>query len=166
MTPFTPATVPDSEIEFTVNAMLEKWIAGHQAFRKAFPADSVDNAHQAMRKHLFELRESATTFLNDTYQVEIRQRGDERLPLLWLSIKRIDRQPIRDWRELQQIKNELVGPECEAIELYPAESRLTDSANQYHLWACPDPKFRFPIGWEGRLVSDEQVGKSVNKPLP
>lgn len=164
MTQFVPATVADSELESTIAAMLKQWIAGHVAFRKAFPADSVDNAHQAMRTHLFKLRDEAKTFLNDTYQVEIRPYGGHG-EFLWLSIKRIDRQPLHDWRELQKIKNELVGPECEAIELYPAESRLTDSANQYHLWACPDPKFRFPVGWEGRLVSDDSVGKSVNRPL-
>jgi hypothetical protein len=44
---------------------------------------------------------------------------------------RLDGQAIHDWRELQRIKNEIVGDEIEAVELYPAESRLLDTANWY-----------------------------------
>ena len=50
-----------------------------------------------------------------------------------LSIRRNDREAVHDWRDLQRIKNELVGPECEGFELYPAESRLVDTANQFWL---------------------------------
>lgn len=46
-----------------------------------------------------------------------------------------DRAPIRDWRIGQRVKNEVAGPEWEAVELYPAESRLMDEANEYWLWA-------------------------------
>jgi hypothetical protein len=35
--------------------------------------------------------------------------------------------PMKVWLTIS-IKNELVGPEHEAVELYPAESRLVDSA--------------------------------------
>lgn len=56
-----------------------------------------------------------------------------------LSIKRYDRRAIRNWRHFQQIKNEVCGPEAEAVELYPAESRLADNANQYHLWVMMEP---------------------------
>lgn len=48
-----------------------------------------------------------------------------------------DRAPIRDWRVGQRVKNELVHPEAEAIELYPAESRLMDEANEYWLIVYP-----------------------------
>lgn len=99
---------------------------------------------------------------NSLYQVELRlAEGD----LIWLSIKRLDKQPIHDWRDLQRIKNELVGPECEAVELYPAESRLVDTANQYHLYCSPDPTFRFSFGMKNRLVSDKNAGGSVNRPF-
>lgn len=75
-------------------------------------------------------------------------------PVAWLSIKRNDRQTIHDWRELQRIKNMIMGEECEAVELYPAESRVHDSANQYHLF-CFAPGYRLPFGYLGRLVCDE-----------
>lgn len=77
-------------------------------------------------------------------------------PMLWLSIKRLDKAPIHDWRDMQRIKNELVGPEHEAVELYPAESRLVDTSNQFHLWVLkePQPACGFPFGWHTRLVAD------------
>ncbi len=82
-------------------------------------------------------------------------------PVAWLSIKRNDRQVIRDWRELQRIKNAIMGDECEAVEMFPAESRLTDTSNQFHLW-CFAPGYRLPFGYAERLVSDEK--KNHNDP--
>ena len=63
----------------------------------------------------------------------------------YLSIKRLDREPIGDWRAMQKIKNAIVGAEWEAVEIYPAESRLVDTANQYHLfcWDAPFPIYVF-----------------------
>lgn len=87
---------------------------------------------------------------NDLYQVEVRRKPEEKS--VHLNIRRIDGFPGRDWRHFQQIKNELIGPECEAVELYPAESRLVDTGNKYHLWCCTDPAFRFPFGLETRDV--------------
>jgi hypothetical protein len=71
-----------------------------------------------------------------------------------LSIKRIDQEPVHDWRDLQRIKNQLLGPDCEAVELYPAEERLVDTANQYHLWGSTDPKFRFGFGFGTRFTTE------------
>jgi hypothetical protein len=71
---------------------------------------------------------------------------------LHLSIKRHDQAPVHDWRDIQRIKNELLDKECEAVELYPADSRLVDGANQYHLWAFPN--FTFPFGFKERMVLD------------
>lgn len=56
---------------------------------------------------------------------------------LHISFKRIDRSAVRDWRHFQAIKNEIAGPEREAVELFPPESQLMDGANQYHLWVFP-----------------------------
>jgi hypothetical protein len=55
-------------------------------------------------------------------------------PLWHLEISRRDEQPLRDWQLIQAIKNEVVGREYEAVELYPAHSRLMDVGNKYHLW--------------------------------
>lgn len=62
--------------------------------------------------------------------------------------------PIHNWRHLQRIKNELFGPEREAVELYPAESRLVDTTNSYWLWVMPEGK-RIDLGhFGGRKVSE------------
>jgi len=98
-------------------------------------------------------------FLNSRYQVVISQERVEGFsgPVDHLSIKRWDKAPARDWREMQRIKNTLCGKSREACELYPAEDRLVDTANQYHLWVLP-PKTRFPFGFSERLVVKEGEG--------
>lgn len=108
--------------------------------------------------------DAAQVFLNSIYEVEVRpfKSGHKNWPeMIWLSIKRRDKEVIHDWRDLQRIKNELVGKENEAIELYPAESRLVDTANQYHLWVLRDPNQKFPIGWNERLVQDTDDAAKV-----
>jgi hypothetical protein len=51
-----------------------------------------------------------------------------------LAIKRADGKLFRSWRILQDIKNQTVGADRSAIEIYPPESEVTDTANIYHLW--------------------------------
>ena len=86
--------------------------------------------------------------------------------MVHLNIRRVDGYPGRDWRHFQAIKNQLVGRECEAVELYPAESRLTDTSNKYHLFCVADPTFRFPFGFETRDVQygDETEGGLRQRP--
>lgn len=118
-------------------------------------------------------REKASKcFRNNLYQVVVTQlpQLQNGPAVIWLSIKRNDRHPIHDWRDLQRIKNELVGPENEGIELYPSESRVIDEANQYHLYVFKDPGFSLGLGWNvGRRVSDWDRAKKVGakqRPLP
>lgn len=87
-------------------------------------------------------------FRNDTYEVLLNFGR----PFIHLDIRRHDDAAVTNWRDLQQIKNEIVGPEHEAVELFPAESRLIDTGNQYHLWVYADPVTRFPLGWWKRCV--------------
>lgn len=97
---------------------------------------------------------NTTVWINEIYQVQRRTFPES--DLIHLNIRRRDGGPIlRDWRHFQQIKNELLGEECEAIELYPAESRMVDTSNKYHLWGYNDPTFRFPVGMGTRDVSYE-----------
>src|SRR5438034_10689879 len=62
-------------------------------------------------------------FVNSRYSVVV-------VPLpagwTWLEVVPRDGLPVRRWRDLQRIKNELMGPEREAVEVFPAESRLHD----------------------------------------
>lgn len=121
-------------------------------------------------KHLYTEMLNDDVYRNDTYQVNITWKSchgfGKDVEIIHLSIKRIDRAPIHDWRDLQEIKNELVGADREAIELYPAEKRRVDTANQYHLWVFPEGQF-IPVGWNTRLVMDhgEANDNSVQRPL-
>lgn len=58
-------------------------------------------------------------------------------PYAIISITATDETARHDWREFQQLKNWLVGPDWEGIELYPAESRLLDPSNRFYLWCMP-----------------------------
>lgn len=107
---------------------------------------------------------------NNIYQVAIKDTmlDGQSGHMLHLSIKRIDRKPvgIERFRDFQRIKNELVGPENEAVEIYPAESRLVDSANQYHLWTFKRTSDRFPFGMsDRRFVTGESHAGAVQQPF-
>lgn len=73
-----------------------------------------------------------------------------------LSIKRHDKEPMNDWREMQRIKTELCGAEAEAVQLYPAEERVVDTANQYHLYVLRGE--RFPFGFPTGARTDIDRG--------
>lgn len=104
---------------------------------------------------------TCTCWVNDRYQVYRYVQDDEGIEgMVWLSIKLRSREPIHDWRHMQQIKNELVGPEREGIELYPAESRIVDSSNQYHLWVMPKDA-DISLGFPGGLVMGPEAAATV-----
>jgi len=105
---------------------------------------------------------SLHTFENDVYHVEINYRP----PYVNLDIKRLDGGSDKNWRDFQQIKNELIGPEHEAVELFPAESRLVDTSNQYHLWVHVDPGFRFPFGLEPDYIGGDPAIGSEPESVP
>jgi hypothetical protein len=115
-----------------------------------------------------QLEHEATSveyWVNDLYQVAKRRVLPEHPwnhtgnNMIHLNIRRRDGKPIfRDWRHFQWIKNQLIGEECEALEIYPAESRLHDTSNKYHLWGFADPEIRCPFGMLGRDVVDDSNG--------
>lgn len=84
--------------------------------------------------------------------------------LVHLSINAHDRGPMRNWRHLQQIKNEIMGEDRWAMEVFPPEDHLTDTSNQYHLWVMPEDQ-DIPFGFRERLVSTEDdVGRYNDEP--
>lgn len=112
------------------------------------------------------ITQSDKVFVNNLFQVNLRN-----LPhgWVWLSIKRKDKEAMHDWRDLQLIKNAICGKEREALELYPAESRLVDSSNQYHLFVMPEGE-SFPFGYGDRLVVEggrfkSDFGESNQRPF-
>lgn len=128
------------------------------------PEEALDAAQIAARFHIplvaaehhAESMRRQTVYMNEAYQVNVtlidKPFGPASGDLAWLSIKRRDRSAIRDWRDLQEIKNRIIGEEHEGFEVYPAESQLVDTANTYHLWVFLDPKVRLPVGIRRRIV--------------
>jgi len=96
------------------------------------------------------------SYRNHTYSVSIAKRRVNVRGLdsvYHITISRLDYQPIESRKDFQEIKNQILGPEFTAIEVYPPESQLTDTANCYHLWAHPDPTYRLPFSLnQGRAV--------------
>jgi hypothetical protein len=106
---------------------------------------------------------SGKIFANSRYQV-MQQEGvpmisDPSVGMTWLSIKRHDKDSCHDWRDFQRIKNELCGKERVGLELYPAESMLLDTSNQYHIWVLPEG-VKSPFGFQERLVAGS-VGDGI-----
>ena len=126
------------------------------------PWQPLQPATGAWRGDRLELPEGVEVFKNDLYTVHKTRHqwpGNSNAPaVIHLSIRRNDRHWARDWRHFQKIKNELVDPECEGVELYPAESRLMDTSNQFHIWVLEDPGARFPFGYEdGRVTMSSDL---------
>jgi hypothetical protein len=114
-----------------------------------------------------------TIWVNDKYQIATHTFDHPQLgPCMQINIRRRDGGVIfRDWRDFQAIKNQLAGPECEGLEIYPAESRKVDQTNKYHIWCIltADDEHRIPFGWSERDVAEQE--KNVpngmrQRPLP
>lgn len=85
------------------------------------------------------------TWSNEAYIAVIRRDAYQRV--ICLAIRRKDGQQIDNWRAKWHIKNDILGPEAEAIELYPAKSRMIDMSNTYWLWAFPNGEM-LPYGFD------------------
>ena len=123
-------------------------------------------ASYASLKKMFEVEAEAEVYVNDIYtvtkadavQAEMVQHRDGGWPPMWyLSIKRNDKEVIWDWRELQEIKNLICGESNEGMQLFPAESRVVDTVNQYHLFVLKEPNLFIPVGFPTREVSDSSL---------
>ncbi len=146
------------------------WTAFARATPVASPPGEAERIAAALHVPLADVQRQIDTSLfselwkNSRYQVAIDRAsvvGENWPPMIHLSIKSLDRRPIHDWRDLQRIKNELLGPEYEAVELYPRASRVVDLANQYHLYAFADPALLFPFGFADGMRSDApKVGQA------
>jgi hypothetical protein len=167
MTPFTrvPRNVMTGMIEraamMAQPAEVYRPLFGGRVPTMAEKIQFIETAIQRMTSmHIYE---------NNLYHVEIVYGQ----PFIHLDIHRVDRGPCKNWDHFQQIKNELIGPEHEAVELFPAESRLVNTAHEYHMWVHADPGYRFPFGFGVRWVLDapiasefSPVGAGQNVPKP
>jgi len=98
---------------------------------------------------------SCTYWVNNLYQVEMGQCGPDNA-ITHLNIRRRDGAAIFDWRHMQRIKTELCGPEREGFQLFPAESRVVDTSNKYHIFVWPEGVRMEGIGWQTRDVQYDE----------
>jgi hypothetical protein len=107
-------------------------------------------------------------YTNGDYDVIVDKKCDSKQlrsatflghPLWYLRIYSYSRLPIHDWTVIQEIKNEIIGTEYEGIELYPAQSRIMNKENCFHLWIlAPNqhdlhpPQFRLGFNMASKLA--------------
>lgn len=98
-----------------------------------------DVTQEAIKKHLLLNPDSTfrpdRVFVNNRYIVQVFTNKLRDFKLYdKILIRRSDSQPIYSWQDLFRIKNEIFGPEVEAIQFFPPVSKLVDEANLYWLW--------------------------------
>lgn len=156
-TPFVPAIVDPAQF-YTPEAQERFRILGEKAGKTMEEMQAV---------YLTTLDDEI--YLNSRYQVAIRRTPTDDgeggiIEMVHISVKRLDQRTIHDWRDMQRIKNELLGPNCEAVELYPAVERVVDTANQYHMWGVNSGTYRWPIGWDqGSLAMGDGEAPGVGQ---
>lgn len=96
---------------------------------------------------------------NDRFQASVEYEDD------WahISLKRHDRGTNIDWQEKQWLKNDILGADWEAVELFPAESRVINTANQYHLWANKTIPLGFPSGYQSDNVQGTKAKQTLQR---
>lgn len=88
------------------------------------------------KRHEGNFRRDA--YLNNRYSVQISDEATDWGLVVHLWIQRHDGDMVRSWADMQRIKNELMGPERVAVEVFPPVSELVDQANIAHLWVLPE----------------------------
>ena len=92
------------------------------------------------------------TYLNNRYSVQISDEATNWGLVVHLWIRRHDGEMVRSWSDMQRIKNELMGNERVAVEVFPPVSQLVDNANIAHLWVMPDG-FSLPFSLKRGVVT-------------
>ena len=117
-------------------------------------AESENLSEEKARDYYKATCDSGQYFTNGDYLVCLRAyfaRMDPNDPeqlaeLCHMSVIALDPNPVISWDTLQEIKNEIMGVDCEGVELYPSEDRNFDSNGQHHIWFLPPGQF-WPIGF-------------------
>jgi hypothetical protein len=97
-------------------------------------------------KRIGDFREG---WLNNIYSAQVYVRTTPWGQIIHLAVRRHDGGEVQGWDPLQRIKNELIGPDRIAIEIYPSDSLVNDEANMRHLFVMPEG-FDLPLTIHGR----------------
>ena len=131
-----------------------------------------------------KIRHMVRLFSNNLYVVTTERIEDDlfaeehyrwNMPVGWIHIVvgRKDKTVNIPFHHRQHIKNQVLGVECEAVEVFPAHSQMLDIGDMFHLWGCPDPDYRLPHGFGNPrsvhpnrdFAPDEYIG-GVWPPVP
>ncbi len=82
---------------------------------------------------------------NQIYSVQFFRHKTKWGNVVRLIIRRHDGKAGIPWPHRQRIKNELIGEDWTAIEVFPPENQVVDEANCYHLWVLPQ-QMTLPFG--------------------
>ncbi len=77
-------------------------------------------------------------YLNNRYSVQISDNLCSWGTVVHLWIRRHDDTMPRAWMDLQRIKNELVGEDRIAVEVFPAEDQFVSKGNMANRWVSPE----------------------------
>ncbi len=76
--------------------------------------------------------------MRPSFQVQVLE---VKAPWRWCRHLKVQRTDGRDgitWDQLQQIKDERLGPEVAAVEFFPPAAHVVDELNMRHLWEVPE----------------------------
>lgn len=96
--------------------------------------------------HLISVQEA--WIVNNKFKVLIAITGS----IKHLRIRRLDDLPITEYLIFQEIKNEFLGKEAVAVQVFPKASDYIDNTNTYHLFS-----------WEGIDVPNLKTMYMYNK---
>lgn len=101
------------------------------------------------------------------YLVQLIKAGHDHLSgalsTFTLVISRKDETPVSDWRDVQEIKNRMVGRDVDAVEIFPAASRGYDYRNRTVLFCYVggsepgNTPPRLPFGARQRIVTNQSI---------
>lgn len=77
-------------------------------------------------------------YLNNRYVVQVSYATTTIGEVTHLWIRTLVGDMPRSWRDLQTIKEQIVGPHRVAVEVFPAIGELVDQADMAHLWVYPE----------------------------
>jgi hypothetical protein len=116
----------------------------HGPASSAYPmGDPPEVEDTGIRLGPFDPTEPAPDWLEE-HTAELCTSWTPRGQVLHLKVRRRDGRDGISWDTLQAAKNDFVGRDALAVEIYPPEDCLVNEANIRHLWVIPEDWL--PIG--------------------
>lgn len=99
------------------------------------------------------IRDIHAAYFNDVYSVQVYRVRTDMGVVLHLIVRGQQDNQEPPWRDLQRIKDELLGEDAYAVQVYPRKADVVDQADVYHLWVLPN-ELPFGLHRENGLRKD------------